>query len=48
MKDRGHLLTEVRNPRSLRIDRMSVHEVFDWMHDGHVAGIVEVEKGCIT
>jgi len=29
MQDRGHLMTELRNPRSQHIDRMSVSEAFD-------------------
>ena len=32
MKDRGHLLTELRNPRSMRIDAMSISEAFDLMN----------------
>lgn len=32
MKDRGHLLTELRNPRSARIDRMSIGEILDLMN----------------
>ncbi|MBU0618357.1 MAG: N-acetylmuramic acid 6-phosphate etherase, partial [Planctomycetes bacterium] len=40
MKDRGHLLTELRNPRSMRIDRMSVGEAFDLMN-AEDAGIAQ-------
>ena len=29
MQDRGHLMTELRNPRSERIDRVSIGEAFD-------------------
>ena len=29
MQDRGHLMTELRNPRSLNIDRMSIAEAVD-------------------
>src|SRR5574340_311924 len=32
MQDRGHLLTELRNPRSTRLDRMSVAEAVDLMN----------------
>ncbi len=32
MQDRGHLLTELRNPRSARIDRMSISEAVDLMN----------------
>ena len=32
MKDRGHLLTELRNPRSTHIDRMTVGETFDLLN----------------
>lgn len=32
MQDRGHLLTELRNPRSMRIDRMSIAEAVDLMN----------------
>ncbi len=32
MQDRGHLLTELRNPRSTHIDRMSTGEAFDLMN----------------
>lgn len=31
MQDRGHLLTELRNARSLRVDRMSIAEAVDLM-----------------
>jgi N-acetylmuramic acid 6-phosphate etherase len=32
MQDRGHLLTEQRNERSMSIDRMSIEEAFDVMN----------------
>lgn len=32
MQDRGHLLTELRNPNSMRVDRMSVAEAVDLMN----------------
>lgn len=32
MQDRGHLLTEVRNPRSMNIDRLSIAEAVDLMN----------------
>jgi len=32
MQDRGHLMTELRNPRSMHIDRVSIAEAFDIMH----------------
>jgi N-acetylmuramic acid 6-phosphate (MurNAc-6-P) etherase len=31
MEDRGHLMTELRNARSERIDRMSIAEAADLM-----------------
>lgn len=42
MQDRGHLLTELRNPRSMHLDRMSVEEAFDLMNaeDATVAAAV--------
>ncbi|MFH0980456.1 MAG: N-acetylmuramic acid 6-phosphate etherase [Planctomycetota bacterium] len=42
MQDRGHFLTELRNPRSMRLDRMSVAEAFDLLNseDATVAGAV--------
>jgi len=42
MEDRGHLLTELRNPRSMRIDRMSIGEAFDLLNseDASVAEAV--------
>jgi N-acetylmuramic acid 6-phosphate etherase len=46
MKDRGHLLTELRNPRSARIDRMSIPEAVDLMNseDAGVAQAVAAAK----
>ncbi len=46
MKDRGHLLTELRNPRSMRIDRMSIPEAVDLMNseDAGVAQAVAAAK----
>jgi len=46
MKDRGHLLTELRNPRSMRIDRMSIPEAVDLMNseDATVAQAVAAAK----
>ncbi len=32
MQDRGHLLTELRNPRSARLDRMSIGETVDLLN----------------
>lgn len=42
MQDRGHLLTELRNPRSARIDRMSIAEAVELMNseDAAVAAAV--------
>lgn len=33
MQDRGHLMTELRNPRSLDIDRASIADAFDILND---------------
>ena len=33
MNDRGHLSTEHRNPRSRQLDRLSIAEAFDLIHD---------------
>jgi N-acetylmuramic acid 6-phosphate etherase len=46
MKDRGHLLTELRNPRSARVDRMSIPEAVDLMNseDAGVAQAVAAAK----
>ncbi len=46
MNDRGHLSTEVRNPRSMRLDRMSVHEAFDLINaeDAAISKAVAVER----
>lgn len=32
MQDRGHLTTELRNPRSLNLDQLSISEAFDLMN----------------
>lgn len=46
MQDRGHLLTEQRNERSLSIDRMSIADGFDVINaeDATVAAAVAVAK----
>ncbi|MHC4092840.1 MAG: N-acetylmuramic acid 6-phosphate etherase, partial [Planctomycetota bacterium] len=46
MKDRGHLLTELRNPRSMRIDRMSIAEAFEVLNaeDASVATAVAAAR----
>jgi len=46
MQDRGHLLTELRNERSMRIDRASVAEAFDILsaEDAGVAAAVAAAK----
>ncbi len=46
MQDRGHFLTELRNPRSMRLDRMSIAEVFALMNseDATVTGAVAAAK----
>lgn len=46
MQDRGHLLTELRNPRSLSIDLMSIPESFDLINseDAGIAGKVTEAK----
>ena len=46
MEDRGHLLTELRNERSMHIDRMTVAQAFDVMNaeDATVAGAVARAK----
>ena len=42
MQDRGHLMTELRNPRSMAIDRMSIAEAFQVMNaeDANIARAV--------
>ncbi len=49
MKDRGHLLTELRNARSEGVDRMSVPEAFDLMNaeDATIAAAVATAKADI-
>ncbi|MBU0638866.1 MAG: N-acetylmuramic acid 6-phosphate etherase [Planctomycetes bacterium] len=46
MQDRGHLLTELRNPRSAQIDRMSIAEAVELLNaeDAGVAGAVAAAK----
>jgi N-acetylmuramic acid 6-phosphate etherase len=46
MQDRGHLMTELRNPRSARIDRMSIAEAVELLNaeDATVAGAVIAAK----
>ena len=46
MENRGHLLTELRNPRSLRIDRMSIAEAVDVINaeDASIAQAVAATK----
>ena len=46
MHDRGHLLTELRNPRSAKIDRASIAEAFDLMNaeDATVAAAVAAAR----
>ncbi|MBI5863754.1 MAG: N-acetylmuramic acid 6-phosphate etherase [Planctomycetes bacterium] len=46
MQDRGHLMTELRNPRSMNIDRASVAEAFDIMNaeDAAVAAAVAAAR----
>lgn len=49
MQDRGKLLTELRNPRSAQIDRMSIGEAFDVINaeDAGVAAAVAAERDSI-
>ena len=49
MQDRGHLMTELRNPRSERIDRVSIAEAFDIVNaeDASIAQAVAEAKGDI-
>lgn len=49
MNDRGHLLTELRNPRSTNIDRVSVEHAFDIINaeDATVAAAVAAAKADI-
>lgn len=46
MQDRGHLLTELRNPRSMQIDRVPISEAFDIINaeDAGVARAVAAAK----
>lgn len=46
MQDRGHLLTELRNPRSARIDRVSIAEAFDIINaeDASVAAAIAAAR----
>lgn len=46
MHDRGHLLTELRNPRSAKIDRASIAEAFDLMNaeDATVAAAIAAAR----
>ena len=46
MQDRGHFLTEQRNPRSMDIDRMSIAQGFDVMNaeDASIAGAVAAAR----
>jgi N-acetylmuramic acid 6-phosphate etherase len=46
MQDRGHLLTEQRNPRSMSIDRLSIAEGFDVMNaeDATIAAAVAAAR----
>jgi len=46
VQDRGHFLTEQRNPRSMDIDRMSIAQGFDVMNaeDASIAGAVAAAR----
>jgi N-acetylmuramic acid 6-phosphate etherase len=46
LPDRGHLLTELRNPRSMNIDRLAIADGFDVMNgeDATIAGAVARAK----
>ena len=46
MEDRGHLITERRNPRSRRLDRLSTREVFDLLNaeDATIAAAVAAAR----
>lgn len=46
MDDRGHLTTEHRNPRSMRLDRLSIAEAFDLTNreDAGIAGAVAAAR----
>src|SRR5580765_2090103 len=50
MQDRGHLLTEQRNQRSNRIDRLSIADCFDVMNgeDATIATAVAAAKSDIV
>lgn len=49
MKDRGHLLTELRNQASQNIDRMSIGEAFDIINreDATIAAAIAAERESI-
>ena len=46
MQDRGHLMTELRNPASMQIDRASVAEAFDILHaaDAEISAAIATAK----
>ncbi|MCB9849484.1 MAG: N-acetylmuramic acid 6-phosphate etherase [Phycisphaerales bacterium] len=44
MQDRGHLLTELRNPRSTHVDTMSTEEAFDLINAEDAAMVAAVAK----
>ena len=46
MDNRGHLTTEIRNPRSMHLDRMSVTEAFDLINseDAGIAAAVAAQR----
>lgn len=50
MQDRGHLMTELRNERSMTIDRMSVAESFDLINgeDATIAAAVAAVKPAVV
>lgn len=49
MQDRGHLLTELRNPNSMRVDRMSIAEAVELMNaeDATIPAAVAAAKADI-
>src|ERR1043166_1850421 len=49
MDDRGHLITETRNPRSMSLDRLSIAQAFDLINseDAGVAVAVAVQRETI-
>jgi N-acetylmuramic acid 6-phosphate etherase len=49
MQDRGHLLTELRNPRSLRLDQLAISDAFDLLNaeDATIAGAVAAARPAI-